>query len=93
MPTFNANYGYVLKPSNGLRSEDEKWGNGQMTLEIDKEPETKEEWDEISAFIGRQGDYIAVSVTHLVPLDAILALQNDTATGNEVLEGEIVDSE
>lgn len=93
MPNFNAVYGYVLKPSNGLRKEEEKWGEGQMTLDIDKEPVTPEEWAEVAEFIRNRSDYASVVVTHLVPLDGIPFQNKAEATGNEVLEGEIVDSE
>lgn len=80
----NVDFEFMEKPSKGLRNEDKVWGNGQITGELDKLPETPEEWKAISRDIAINGDYHTVAVTRILPLDEIIKLTE------AAIEGEVV---
>jgi hypothetical protein len=84
----NVVYEFLEKPSKGLRNDDKMAGEGQITGELDKLPETPEEWKNISRDIALAMDYAAVAVTHIVPLEQIEKFVNPE---NDLVEGEIID--
>jgi len=71
-------------PQSDLRPEDQRWGNGSIPINTDKEPTTKEEFIEIARHIGKLGGYDTVAITKIDPTDHFI--EN---TG-EILEGLIV---
>lgn len=91
----NAMFSFMEKPSKGLRQDDKNWGEGQIELQLEKLPETAEEWQEVSRYIGQNGNYAAVHVDALVPLDhassELFPAERDAPSSEEIFEGEIVE--
>jgi hypothetical protein len=84
-PSFNylAHYSFAF-PQSDLRPEDQRWGQGSMPINTDKEPKTKEEFLEIARTIGKTGGYERVAITKLEPTDHFIIDKG------EILEGLIV---
>lgn len=81
---YLAHFGFEL-PLTELRPEDQRHGTGSIPINVDKEPETAEEFLEIARYIGKQGGYSKVAITFLQPTDKFI---DDSST---ILEGILVD--
>jgi hypothetical protein len=68
-------------PKSDLRPEDQRWGNGSIPINTDKEPNSKEEYMEIARTIGHQGGYQTVAITKIDPTDHFIE------DSGEVLQG------
>ena len=84
-PSYNSVvYFSFAHPASSLRPEKQRWGNGSLSINTDKFPETEEEKKEVARFIGKQFGYEIVAITKIEPTDHLV---DDTA---EILEGFIV---
>lgn len=83
---------------------DERYVEGSIKIDTDREPKTQEEFDEISKAIGRKGKYKAVAVKQVFYDDEGLfsklpkpdtsdqsRVGPKTATIEEIIQGEVVD--
>lgn len=84
-PSYNflVHYSFAF-PESGLRPDDQRWGNGSVPINTDKEPTTDEEFKEIARHIGKLGGYEIVAITSIDATDHFI---DNTA---EILEGLIV---
>lgn len=80
---YLAHFGFEL-PLTEIRPEDQRHGTGSIPIQVDKEPETAEEFLEIARHIGKQGGYSKVAITFLQPTDTLI---DDSAT---ILDGMII---
>ena len=83
---FVVNYAYQVLGAEA-KPENERWGFGKMQINTDKVPETPEELKEVARTIGLEGQYEAVAIQSITPLEKHID------DGDVVLEGTIVDSE
>lgn len=86
---YIAHFAFLLRGSENL-SEEERHGFGTIPILTDKEPETQEEFLEITKHIFRQGGdrYEKVGLLGVTPIDPDhIAFRDDSDT---VIEGEIV---
>lgn len=77
-------YEFMENPSQGLRDPDKNWGEGELEADLAYTPETVEEWKNLSKEIKEYGNFAAVAVTRILPLEG-----NFQVTG-DVIQGEII---
>jgi hypothetical protein len=83
---------------------DERYVEGSIKINTDREPETQEDFNEIAKAIGRNGDYASVGVKQVLYDDeglfsklpkpgsvATNLSEKKTATMDEIIQGEVVD--
>ena len=84
-PTHNylVHYQFAF-PQSDLRPEDQRWGQGSISIQTDQEPKTAEEFKEIARVIGKTGGYERVAITRVEPTDHFIEDKG------EILEGLII---
>lgn len=83
---YIAHFGFEL-PLTELRPADQRHGTGSIPINVDKVPESAEEFKEIARYIGKKGGYSRVAITFLQPTEDFV---DDTTT---LLEGFVIDAE
>lgn len=89
---YTAHFKYEYSES-ALLPNEEPVGHGICQIDIERKPETTEEWREIAATIGRasQGAYKSVEILKLYETVAPAAATSADGTDEAPLEGVILD--
>lgn len=88
MSKYRIFYEFMEKPGSSFRNLETStpWGEGELDGELAYIPETAEEWQNLSREVAKNGNYAAVNVTKILPLEGNFQVTDS----NDVIQGEVV---